>query len=46
MPKRHPRRTDEEWMNLIQKCRSSRLSDQYTPAGEYGQNSLASTPTR
>lgn len=27
MAKRHPRRTDEEWMNLIQECRSSGLSD-------------------
>lgn len=25
--KKHPRRTDEEWMNLIQECRSSGLSD-------------------
>lgn len=25
--KRHPRRTDEEWMNLIQECRSSGLPD-------------------
>lgn len=25
--KRHPKRTDEEWMNLIQECRSSGLSD-------------------
>jgi len=27
MNKRHPRRTDEEWLNLIQECRSSGLSD-------------------
>ena len=27
MTKRHPRRTDEEWMNLIWECRSSGLSD-------------------
>lgn len=27
MAKRHPRRTDEEWMNLIQECRSSGPSD-------------------
>lgn len=27
MTKRYPRRTDEEWMNLIQECRSSGLSD-------------------
>ncbi len=27
MTKRHPRRTDEEWMSLIQECRSSGLSD-------------------
>lgn len=27
MTKRHPRRTDEEWMDLIQECRSSGLSD-------------------
>lgn len=27
MTKRHPRRTDEEWLNLIQECRSSGLSD-------------------
>ena len=25
--KRHPKRTDEEWMYLIQECRSSGLSD-------------------
>ena len=27
MTKRHPRRTDEEWMNLIQECRTSGLTD-------------------
>lgn len=27
MTKRYPKRTDEEWMNLIQECRSSGLSD-------------------
>lgn len=27
MSKRNPRRTDEEWLNLIQECRSSGLSD-------------------
>lgn len=27
MRKRNPRRTDEEWINLIQECRSSGLSD-------------------
>lgn len=27
MTKRHPRRTDEEWMNLIQECRTSGMSD-------------------
>ncbi len=27
MNKRHSRRTDEEWLNLIQECRSSGLSD-------------------
>ena len=27
MSKRHPRRTDEEWLSLIQECRSSGLSD-------------------
>lgn len=27
MTKRNPRRTDEEWINLIQECRSSGLSD-------------------
>lgn len=27
MKKRNPRRTDEEWINLIQECRSSGLSD-------------------
>ena len=27
MRKRNPRRTDEEWLNLIQECRSSGLSD-------------------
>lgn len=27
MTKRNPRRTDEEWMRLIQECRSSGLSD-------------------
>lgn len=27
MTKRHPKRTDEEWMNLIRECRSSGLSD-------------------
>ena len=29
MTKRKPRRTDEEWLNLIQECRSSGLSDKY-----------------
>ena len=27
MPKKNPRRTDKEWLNLIQECRSSGLSD-------------------
>lgn len=27
MTKRHPRRTDEEWMRLIQECRTSGLTD-------------------
>lgn len=27
MTKRHSRRTDEEWMNLIQECRTSGLTD-------------------
>ena len=27
MPKRNPRRTDKEWLDLIQECRSSGLSD-------------------
>lgn len=27
MTKRHPRRTDDEWMNLIQECRTSGLTD-------------------
>ena len=27
MTKRHPRRTDEEWMGLIQECRTSGLTD-------------------
>lgn len=27
MTNRHPRRTDEEWMNLIQECRTSGLTD-------------------
>lgn len=27
MKKRHPKRSDEEWMHLIQECRSSGLSD-------------------
>jgi hypothetical protein len=27
MANRNPRRTDEEWLNLIQECRSSGLSD-------------------
>ena len=27
MNKRHPRRTDEEWLDLIRECRSSGLSD-------------------
>ena len=27
MTKRNPRRTDEEWMGLIQECRASGLSD-------------------
>ena len=27
MTKRHPRRTDEEWMNLIRECRTSGLTD-------------------
>lgn len=27
MTKRHPRRTDEEWMKLIQECRTSGLTD-------------------
>ena len=27
MPKRNPRRTDKEWLNLIQEYRSSGLSD-------------------
>ena len=27
MPKRNPRRTDNEWLALIQECRSSGLSD-------------------
>ncbi|MBR6644082.1 MAG: IS66 family insertion sequence element accessory protein TnpB [Lachnospiraceae bacterium] len=29
MTKRNPRRTDEEWLNLIQECRLSGLSDKY-----------------
>lgn len=29
MSKRNPRRTDEDWLNLIQECRSSGLSDKY-----------------
>ena len=29
MIKRNPRRTDEEWLNLIQECRLSGLSDKY-----------------
>ena len=29
MTKRNPRRTDEEWLNLIQECRASGLSDKY-----------------
>lgn len=27
MPKKNPRRTDKEWLDLIQECRSSGLSD-------------------
>ena len=27
MPKKNPRRTDKEWLNLIQEYRSSGLSD-------------------
>ena len=27
MPKRNPKRTDKEWLDLIQECRSSGLSD-------------------
>lgn len=27
MTKRHSRRTDEEWMNLIHECRTSGLTD-------------------
>ena len=27
MPKRNPRRTDKEWLDLIQECRSSGLSN-------------------
>lgn len=27
MPKRNPRRTDKEWLDLIQECRSSGLFD-------------------
>ena len=29
MTERNPRRTDEEWLNLIQECRASGLSDKY-----------------
>lgn len=29
MSKRNSRRTDEEWLNLIQECRLSGLSDKY-----------------
>ena len=29
MNKRNPRRTDEDWLKLIQECRSSGLSDKY-----------------
>lgn len=27
MVQRHPRRTDQEWMALIQECRTSGLTD-------------------
>ena len=38
---RNKRRTDEEWLSLIQQCRSSGFSDQNPPITEPARQELA-----